>query len=124
MKRGVGRRLTEKVRFSQDSKEAGASDADVGAAVWSSPAVLRTARAEGGGRRSKRMEAAEGAVETTMRTSAFTLGEKGAASGFEVRQDPPGAFVPVLALPGTRHDTWSKLGHPPTPRRGLHLPQE
>lgn len=44
-------------------------------------------------------------METTLRTSAFTLGEKGAASGFEVRQDPPGTFIPVLALPGTRHDT-------------------
>lgn len=50
MKRGggVGRRLTEKVRFSQDPKDVEAGDADVGGAAWSSSAVLRTARAEGG----------------------------------------------------------------------------
>lgn len=58
--------------------------------------------------------------EATLRTSASTLGEKGATGGFHVSRDPPGELTPVLALPCTCCDTLGKSGHP----SGPHVLQE
>ena len=48
VKQGVGRSLIEKVRFSQDLKEVGASDADVGGVMWIGAQLLSSSPALGG----------------------------------------------------------------------------
>ena len=61
IKQGVGRSLIEKVRFSQDLKEVGASDADVGGVMWIGAQLLRASLGwEGLGKGNKTREAGHG----------------------------------------------------------------
>ena len=86
VKQDVGRSLIEKVRFSQDLKDVGASDGDVEGVMWigaqllcSGPVWVRKGRVKGTRQGRQIMGCLS---ETTIRTSAFTLGEEGGLQKF------------------------------------------